>query len=86
MPMHSTQAKAKSALLLTAFIWGSTFFVMKEAAAVFPPALLMAVRFTVGAAAGEGTAGERFMTAGDAHSPPAPTGSWSCPICSATHW
>ena len=51
MPMHSTQAKAKSALLLTAFIWGSTFFVMKEAAAVFPPALLMAVRFTVGAAA-----------------------------------
>ena len=51
MPMHSTPAKAKSALLLTAFIWGSTFFVMKEAAAVFPPALLMAVRFTVGAAA-----------------------------------
>lgn len=49
--MRSSTARAKAALLLTAFIWGSTFFVMKQAAAVFPPPLLMAVRFSVGAAA-----------------------------------
>ena len=40
---------AKPMLFAAAFIWGSSFFVMKGAVDVLPPLLLLAVRFTGGA-------------------------------------
>ncbi|MDO4269893.1 MAG: DMT family transporter [Eubacteriales bacterium] len=40
--------RARLALFITALIWGSTFFVMKEVAGVFPTPFLMAIRFSTG--------------------------------------
>ena len=40
---------AKPMLFAAAFIWGSSFFIMKGAVDVLPPLLLLAVRFTGGA-------------------------------------
>ena len=40
---------AKPMLFLAAFIWGSSFFIMKGAVDVIPPFYLLAVRFTGGA-------------------------------------
>lgn len=40
---------AKPMLFLAAFIWGSSFFIMKGAVDVLPPFLLLALRFTGGA-------------------------------------
>lgn len=46
-----TAVRAKIALFFTALIWGSTFFVMKLVAGVFPTPFLMAIRFTSGTVA-----------------------------------
>ncbi len=37
----------KLALFLAAFIWGSSFFIMKDTVDVFPPYILLAFRFTI---------------------------------------
>lgn len=39
--------QAKAALLVAALIWGSSFVIMKNTVEVFPPFLLLALRFTV---------------------------------------
>lgn len=39
---------AKITLFAAALIWGSSFFVMKNVVDVFPPSLLLAIRFTIG--------------------------------------
>ena len=41
-------AGAKTALFSAALIWGSSFFIMKNAVAVLPTNLLLGIRFTVG--------------------------------------
>lgn len=38
-----------SALFGAAIIWGSSFFIVKDAVDVFPPNILLAIRFTIGA-------------------------------------
>ena len=40
---------AKLALLVTAMLWGTSLTVVKTAAAVFPPNLILAIRFTLAA-------------------------------------
>ncbi len=37
----------KLALFMAAFIWGSSFFIMKDTVDVFPPYILLAFRFTI---------------------------------------
>ncbi len=39
-----------AALFLAAFIWGTSFVMMKDVSEKLPPSLLLAIRFTVGAA------------------------------------
>ena len=41
---------AKPMLFLAAFIWGSSFFIMKDALDQLPVQYLLAIRFTAGAA------------------------------------
>lgn len=43
------QLGAKAALFAAALIWGSSFVVLKNTVDVFPPTLLLAIRFTLGA-------------------------------------
>ena len=38
----------KLALFVAALIWGSSFFVVKNAVDVFPPNILLGIRFTIG--------------------------------------
>lgn len=42
---------AKLALFITALVWGSSFFIVKDATDYLPPNFLLAVRFTLGCAA-----------------------------------
>ncbi len=37
----------KLALFIAAFIWGSSFFIMKDTVDVFPPYILLGIRFTI---------------------------------------
>jgi len=37
----------KLALFMAAFIWGSSFFIMKDTVNVFPPYILLGIRFTI---------------------------------------
>lgn len=37
----------KLALFMAAFIWGSSFFIMKDTVDVFPPYILLGIRFTI---------------------------------------
>ncbi len=37
----------KLALFMAAFIWGSSFFIMKDTVDVFPPYILLSIRFTI---------------------------------------
>lgn len=46
--MKLTAGWGRAALLTAALIWGSSFFVMKDAVAGIPVFLLLAIRFTVG--------------------------------------
>ncbi|MGL6292825.1 EamA family transporter [Eubacterium aggregans] len=39
---------AKITLFAAALIWGSSFFVMKNVVDVFPPSLILAIRFPIG--------------------------------------
>lgn len=50
--MHETRMRrlAKPMLFAAAFIWGSSFFIMKGAVDVIPTFYLLALRFTGGAA------------------------------------
>ena len=41
---------AKPMLFMAAFIWGSSFFIMKDALDQMPVQYLLAIRFTIGAA------------------------------------
>lgn len=48
MLLSSKKRLAKLALFATALIWGSSFFVVKNTVDTFPPALLLAIRFSIG--------------------------------------
>ena len=41
---------AKPMLFAAAIIWGTSFFIMKNALDALPPFYLLAIRFTIGAA------------------------------------
>lgn len=45
--MYSRKVLPKLALFIAAFIWGSSFFIMKNTVDVFPPYILLAFRFTI---------------------------------------
>lgn len=45
---HFNKIFPKVALFLAAFIWGSSFFIMKNTVDVFPPYILLGFRFTIG--------------------------------------
>lgn len=49
MNEHTMRILAKPMLFLAAFIWGSSFFIMKGAVDVIPTFFLLAIRFTGGA-------------------------------------
>ena len=44
----STDVLARVALFAAAIIWGSSFFVVKNAVDVMPPNFLLGIRFTIG--------------------------------------
>lgn len=46
--MKKTQFYAKLALFLAAFIWGTSFVIMKNTVDIFPPSILLGIRFTIG--------------------------------------
>ena len=48
--MHLSPKLGRAALFAAALIWGSSFFVMKDAVSGVPVFLLLAFRFTVGCA------------------------------------
>lgn len=48
MTGRTRDALAKLALLSAALIWGSSFFILKNATDAFPPLSLIATRFTIG--------------------------------------
>ena len=49
MGEHVMKKLAKPMLFAAAFIWGSSFFIMKDALDALPVQYLLAIRFTAGA-------------------------------------
>ena len=49
MRENLTRRLAKPMLFAAAFIWGSSFFIMKDALDALPVQYLLAIRFTCGA-------------------------------------
>ena len=50
MSEQTMRKLAKPMLFMAAFIWGSSFFIMKDALDQMPVQYLLAIRFTIGAA------------------------------------
>ena len=48
METKKREALAKAALFCTSILWGCSFFIVKNTVDVFPPNLLLAIRFTIG--------------------------------------